>query len=416
MQNFKQEKMQSYQHRPSNKFEQNWRSNQQQSNAMKNDKKTIYRSNQNNREDNKFDATIKRKFSGYNQSQQSNQNRATKSMPCEIDKPTDVIAYETDSIPIEFIKNSWCFERRNVQTEQKLLGLIDMRTEDNYISKQNVNHGKLFKLKKSFYIEFIHGQIKITHYVKVNLFSYDMPFYVVDEQFMGNFDLVLGMVSLRKMSAQIDFGSSKLIYNSKRVETHVYLREANEKKNIQKISVENRNEEIKSKINICSIKLNKNENISEEINPEENVQMRSLEKIEKEKDICSKKSVENEKIVPKENIQNVMIEKVEIRDEKIENEIKKSKILKAKNCDVQTVKNTKVVLKTQSKVPILRKIIVKSTFQAKSKSFFAKPIMRKIIHKSKFKFKFAPFLDKFTLKKMWFLRSVKKDFKFFEPG
>lgn len=110
------------------------------------------------------------------------------------------------------IKNLPCFDRTNKQTGNKLIGLIDTGATNNYVSTNNTEKAKLIKLKNSIFIKTIHGYSEISHYVKINLFSYDLIFFVLD--YIGNFDLILGMDGLRRIHAKIDLMSFKLSYKS----------------------------------------------------------------------------------------------------------------------------------------------------------------------------------------------------------
>lgn len=111
------------------------------------------------------------------------------------------------------MNNLPCFTRTDEQTGNKLLSLVDCGATNNYISSKFTKNGKLFKLKRSFVVKTIHGRSEITHYVKINLFSHDLIFFIMES--LGNFDLILGMDGLRKISAKIDFMSFKLTYRTK---------------------------------------------------------------------------------------------------------------------------------------------------------------------------------------------------------
>lgn len=104
------------------------------------------------------------------------------------------------------------FERIDRRTGKTLFSLIDTGATNNYILKQNVENGKLIQLRKPLLVKTIHGRSEITHYVKVNLFSHDLKFFVTD--YLGNFNLILGIHGLRKINAKLDLMSFKLIYNN----------------------------------------------------------------------------------------------------------------------------------------------------------------------------------------------------------
>lgn len=103
-----------------------------------------------------------------------------------------------------------CFPRIDKQTGKELISLVDTGASNNYISRKNVKHGKLIKLRKPLIVKTIHGKSEITNYVKVNLFSHDLKCFILD--FLGNFDLILGMDGLRKINAKLDLKSFKLMY------------------------------------------------------------------------------------------------------------------------------------------------------------------------------------------------------------
>lgn len=106
-----------------------------------------------------------------------------------------------------------CFDRIDQQTGNSFLTLVDSGATNNYVLRKNVTHGKLIKLKSSIFVKTILGNSEITHFVKINLFSHDLKFYVLN--FLGNFDAILGMDGLRKIHAIIDLMSFKLIYTSR---------------------------------------------------------------------------------------------------------------------------------------------------------------------------------------------------------
>lgn len=111
------------------------------------------------------------------------------------------------------VNNLLCFERTDTITGDKLIGKIDTGIKNNYISRDRANNGTLIKLKKRFYFENIYGKILISHYVRVNLFSNNLVFCVVE--YIENFDLILGMNGLRKMNAMLDLKSFRLNFKAK---------------------------------------------------------------------------------------------------------------------------------------------------------------------------------------------------------
>lgn len=100
------------------------------------------------------------------------------------------------------MNNLPCFHRTDKRTGNKLIGLIDTGATNNYISKEHTKNGKIYKLKKSLFVKTIHGQSEISCYVRVNLFSHDLVFFVVND--IGKFDILLGFDGLRKINAIID--------------------------------------------------------------------------------------------------------------------------------------------------------------------------------------------------------------------
>lgn len=104
-----------------------------------------------------------------------------------------------------------CFQRSNKVTGHKLIGLIDSGETNNYISANNISNVKLISLSKPKFVKTIHGQSKISFYVKINVFKHDLRFFVLDE--IGNFDLILGMDGLRRINAIIDLTSFKMTYS-----------------------------------------------------------------------------------------------------------------------------------------------------------------------------------------------------------
>lgn len=157
---------------------------------------------------------VERKFLDNNsQSQQSNQYQCLNKMHDQFSDTMNKIPSKTSSISIKRMNNELCFEQTDRNTGNKFIGLIDMRLNNNFISKENAKNGKAIQLTKPFFVETIYGKTKISHYVRVNLFSYNMPFLIIDD--LQNFDFVLGMIGLRKMNVTIDFLSLKLTYGNK---------------------------------------------------------------------------------------------------------------------------------------------------------------------------------------------------------
>lgn len=177
----------------------NWLFEQNEFNTMKSSEEDDNQTNC------KFNSSFEGNFlENTNQSRQSNHQNQ---------RSIESIPYETASIPIKRLKNIFCFERTDKQTQRKLLGLIDMGMKYNLISERNVKHGKLLKLKYPTFIETEFGQFKIFNFVKVNVFSHVLNFLVVDT--LGEFDILLGMDGLEKINAKIDFISLELTYQSK---------------------------------------------------------------------------------------------------------------------------------------------------------------------------------------------------------
>lgn len=107
-----------------------------------------------------------------------------------------------------------CFERIDKQTNNKLIGKIDTGIQNNYILKDKTKHAKLIKFKRSF----LFNGFKITHFVRINLFSHDLVFCVMD--YIENFDLILGTNGLRKMKSIIDVMSFRMTYENTRREKY----------------------------------------------------------------------------------------------------------------------------------------------------------------------------------------------------
>lgn len=104
-----------------------------------------------------------------------------------------------------------CFDRVDQQSGKKLTGLVDTGATNNYITEENTRGGKIFHLKKPILVETIHGQSKIDRYVRINIFSHNLVFFIVE--FLGKFDILLGFDGLRKINAVVDTMSLKLIYS-----------------------------------------------------------------------------------------------------------------------------------------------------------------------------------------------------------
>lgn len=264
----------------------NWLCDQQQSNVTKFGED--HHSNYGKHTNGKFNSMFGRKFSEHNnQSQQSNELQNYSKVK---KGATEATSFETACIPIRRIKNELCFEKIDRLTGKKLVGSIDMRVGNNYILRKNIKLGKILKLRKQFFIETIHGQIKISEFVIINLFSYDLQFFIVD--FLDNFDFVFGMNSLREIKASVDFLSFKLTYKTK----------------------------IENKGNVCC------ESIENVKVGKENVQEEKFERIETGKGEIKEKKIEYKKIKETETVKNVQTKKIEkadikkrkIREDKIE--------------------------------------------------------------------------------------------------
>lgn len=139
---------------------------------------------------------------------------------------------------IQRLYGSLSFTRTDKQTKKELIGKIDTATRNNYILKDRTKNGELFKLKRSF----IFNGFKITHFVRVNLFSHNLVFCVIDH--IKNFDLILGAKGLKKMKAIIDIMSFKLTYKNT---THQNLMS---KKPIIERSIKTKSNTLKSNGNI----------------------------------------------------------------------------------------------------------------------------------------------------------------------
>lgn len=336
----------------------NWQSEkniQQQENVAENGKR-----NKINRENfgiwciDKFNSTLEENCY---QSQQSNENQSADETQNHFDESTSEIRYETASIHLKRLNNLLCFERNDKRTNRRLLGLIDMRSKFNYISKENAQFGKILKLKKPFFVETIYGQTPISHFVFVNLFSHDIPFLIVD--FLQNFDFTLGMGGLRKINATIDFMSLELIFKSK----------------------------IKTKVDICHELIEKTEFEDEKIE--------ACKGIETVKNVETNKSEQLHENAVDENIRKLNIVKNQIYTNKTE-------IVKVETGKTKIERN--VCHKTDDRV-------VSSKIQAKYKM----KILKKIIGKLKLGNGIISLLKTFYKDKaVW--RDELVDFKYFEPG
>lgn len=202
--------------------------NQQQANETEVDKRKINQDNPSNQHNEKFHATLERQFLIDNQSQQSNEHQIQN----QFDVTIDEIPYETASIAIKRINGLLCFEQCDKESG-KMIGLIDMKVNNNYISREIVKNEKLLELKKPICSDTTHGEIKISN---------DISFSVVD--FLGNFDFVLGMDGLKKINGNIDFLSLKLTFKGKTENTvdacsKLDQKEKNLKDNVQTENIEN---------------------------------------------------------------------------------------------------------------------------------------------------------------------------------
>lgn len=101
--------------------------------------------------------------------------------------------------------------------------MIDTGATNNYISSNGVKDGKLIKLKCGKSVKTIHGESKITSFVKINIFNHDLCFFVLDD--IGKFDIILGMDGLRRINAKIDITAFKMDYTIKKQLLHYTIRE-----------------------------------------------------------------------------------------------------------------------------------------------------------------------------------------------
>lgn len=124
-----------------------------------------------------------------------------------------------------------CFDQTVRTTNKKLVNLVDTGAGKNYITEEQSKLGKLVKLKKPFFVKTIHGT-EIRNYVIINLFSHDLKCYILD--FLGNFDLIIGMDGLRKINAQIDLMSFQFTYTPRvKSESLHYTMQSNIDQNFQ---------------------------------------------------------------------------------------------------------------------------------------------------------------------------------------
>lgn len=102
------------------------------------------------------------------------------------------------------------FERVDQRSGKKLIGLVDTGATNNYITEENVKNANILNLKGPILVKTIHGQSRIFRYVRIQIFSHDLTFFVVD--FLDKFDMILGFDGLRKINAVFDTMSLKLTY------------------------------------------------------------------------------------------------------------------------------------------------------------------------------------------------------------
>lgn len=309
-------------------------------------------------------------------------------------KTVDEISNENASINLRRINNQLCFERHDLQTGKKLIGLVDLMNEQNYILSEKAKHGNILKLRKTFFIETIHGQIEISHFVKINLFSHCMNFFVTD--YLDGFDLVLGRDGMRIINAKINFSSLQITYSikiekendfcsSKLKEKVKIVEEKNQKDNVQTEKIED-DEFAKQRIEI-TCKLQEKNEICREIETEKIVEINEIVKNEKKFETETEKESSKERKIIEEKIEKENIEICE-RTGMDEN--------------FETNMNVKVVDEiVHSKIQIrdIIKIIKKALIRLKPK----------------LRFKFTILFKKHVRKKS-ILSNVMNDFKYFEPG
>lgn len=61
-------------------------------------------------------------------------------------------------------------------------------------------------------IKTVHGESKISSYIKVDVFGHKLIFFVIDNT--GNFDLIFGMDGLQRINAEINFSTFEMSYTS----------------------------------------------------------------------------------------------------------------------------------------------------------------------------------------------------------
>lgn len=280
------------------------------------------------------------------------------------DETMNKILYESRSIKLKREDNNLCFERHDLQTGKKLIGLVDLMNEENYILSEMVKHGNKFKLKNSFFIETNQGKIEISHFVKVHLFSHSMRFFLAD--YLDGFDLTLGRNGLKIIDAKIDFFSLELIYKNK---------------------IERSND-------ICSNKSIENKN--EKIIEGKNVKKRR-----------QNENVKNVEIVKKDEIKNQLhwnyIERMNRR-------VVKKNVVKGKNSKVKSSKFRRPIFEKENVKELARrtnKMIFKEKSAGTDENFrkLKKDKIQKTVKKLNSRLKFKPIFN-----------ISMKDFKYFEPG
>lgn len=162
---------------------------QEQPNAIKFRGKLVHPYNHGN---NKLHSMTGEKFLENNQPQQPNERQ---NLQNQTDKTIAKIQLETASINLRHINNHLCFEQNDKNTGGKLVGLIDSTIGQNYILNERTKLGRKLKLRNPFFIQTIHGQIEISYFVRVNLFSHVINFFLID--YLNGFDLVLGTNGLQ---------------------------------------------------------------------------------------------------------------------------------------------------------------------------------------------------------------------------
>lgn len=118
----------------------------------------------------------------------------------------------TSKITLKRVNGLIYFERANKSTGQKVTALIDTEVKNNYISSKNIRNDQLIHLSKLMSIKTVHGESKISSYVKVDVFGHKLIFFVIDNT--GNFDLIFGMDGLQRINAEINFSTFEMSYTS----------------------------------------------------------------------------------------------------------------------------------------------------------------------------------------------------------